>query len=471
MQPSDEAPAIPPILRLAAGLSKHVAVDGIDFLAGDVLLGLENIRLGAPDLVFMDSPYNLGFDYGKGSDADRRRDHEFTAWLASVVRKASLALRPGGAFWMLINERYADEVGAMLTEHVGPRRNRIIWRETFGTYREQCFPSGHRHLFYHVKPAVFETQMTWNPDAIRVPSRRMLNGDHRAGGKRPPEKQGRVPDDFWICDWRDDFCYIQTSDGRLLIVSPEDFEYLTDQCNWSINQRGYARGSKDDLDVLLHIAVASRMGLDCSKEIDHKNRDPLDNRRSNLREATRSENCANRGINSNNTSGFKGVDFHKSSGKWRARICVNRKSIDLGLFDKPHDAHEAYVHAANRYFGEFANDGLDSDSWEISRLCGTFKERVDWHPCQLPSMPLERILLSTSNAGDLVLEPFSGSGSLAVVAQRLGRRYIGIDENDAYVTKAVERVRVAAVTPLEPAEPAPTPRVRRRRKTKTMEAA
>ena len=68
-----------------------------------------------------------------------------------------------------------------------PRRNRIIWRETFGQYNESRFPSGHRHLFWHVKDL---KRSPFHTDEIRVTSQRMQAGDKRAAGPR-------VPDDVW----------------------------------------------------------------------------------------------------------------------------------------------------------------------------------------------------------------------------------------------------------------------------------
>jgi site-specific DNA-methyltransferase (adenine-specific) len=81
--------------------------------------------------------------------------------------------------------------------------------------------------------------------------------------------------------------------------------------------------------------------------------------------------------------------------------------------------------------------------WKFSRLCGTFKERVDWHPAQLPSALLERIILSTSNPGDLVVDIFSGSGSMGVVCKKHGRRFIGIELNEEYVVKSRARIAEA----------------------------
>jgi len=82
----------------------------------------------------------------------------------------------------------------------------------------------------------------------------------------------------------------------------------------------------------------------------------------------------------------------------------------------------------------------DEDTWYLSRLCGTFKERVGWHPCQLPEALLERIVKLSSNKGDLVFDPFSGSGTTLAVAARLDRDWLGCDVSDEYAAKAIERI-------------------------------
>ena len=88
--------------------------------------------------------------------------------------------------------------------------------------------------------------------------------------------------------------------------------------------------------------------------IDHINGNPADNRLSNLREATHSENVWNSRRRSSNSSGYKGVSFDKSSGKWQARIMRNYFRVHIGLFDSPQLAYEAYCAAANAMHGEFA---------------------------------------------------------------------------------------------------------------------
>lgn len=89
-------------------------------------------------------------------------------------------------------------------------------------------------------------------------------------------------------------------------------------------------------------------------ELDHTNLVKSDNRRENLREATRTENNWNRPRRSNNTSGYKGVSYFKRNDKWRAQIKVNGKVLHLGYFDTAEEAAEAYARAAKLYFGEFA---------------------------------------------------------------------------------------------------------------------
>jgi hypothetical protein len=88
--------------------------------------------------------------------------------------------------------------------------------------------------------------------------------------------------------------------------------------------------------------------------VDHINHDGLDNRRCNLRLATQAENQRNRGKNSNNASGYKGVHWHKLTGKWQAQITVNRKRMQLGVYENIDDAARAYNEAALKFHLGFA---------------------------------------------------------------------------------------------------------------------
>lgn len=76
-----------------------------------------------------------------------------------------------------------------------------------------------------------------------------------------------------------------------------------------------------------------------------------------LRACTRSENLRNTGKPSSNTSGFKGVSWHKAEGKWTARIMIHKKGKTLGYFQTREEAFVAYCKAAKELHGEFANAG------------------------------------------------------------------------------------------------------------------
>jgi site-specific DNA-methyltransferase (adenine-specific) len=83
---------------------------------------------------------------------------------------------------------------------------------------------------------------------------------------------------------------------------------------------------------------------------------------------------------------------------------------------------------------------IPDDVWEDSRICGTFKERTGWHPCQMPERLLMRIVAVSSNKSDCVLDPFVGSGTTAVAARKLGRNYVGIEISGDYAKKAKQRL-------------------------------
>lgn len=105
------------------------------------------------------------------------------------------------------------------------------------------------------------------------------------------------------------------------------------------------------------------------------------------------------------------------------------------------------------------DDGFapDSDTWTFSRVCGTFNERQGFHGCQMPEQLLGRIIKVCSNPGDLVLDPFSGSGTTLVVAKKLGRRCLGFDLSPEYVAQGRKRLLAAQVG--DALEGAPEPAV------------
>ena len=84
------------------------------------------------------------------------------------------------------------------------------------------------------------------------------------------------------------------------------------------------------------------------------------------------------------------------------------------------------------------------DTWYFPRVCGTFKERAGWHGCQMPEQLLGRIIKACSNAGELVLDPFGGSGTTLVVAKKLGRRFIGFELSENYAAQIRSRLNAVS---------------------------
>ncbi len=139
--------------------------------------------------------------------------------------------------------------------------------------------------------------------------------------------------------------------GKEALVDDQDYEYLM-QWKWHAGKGGeYATRDKS---IHMHQVLAELMNFPVGSIADHFNRDGLDNRRKNLRPATNQTNLMNRGPQVNNTSGFKGVTFDRSRGKWVAQLKKDQKRIYSARFDDKVEAAKSYNKAAKKHFGEFA---------------------------------------------------------------------------------------------------------------------
>jgi DNA modification methylase len=97
----------------------------------------------------------------------------------------------------------------------------------------------------------------------------------------------------------------------------------------------------------------------------------------------------------------------------------------------------------------------DGDTWYFPRVCGTFKERSGWHGCQMPEQLLGRIIRACSHEGDLVVDPFGGSGTTLAVAKKLGRSFLGFELSEAYAARIEERLE--SIAPGDQLDGAPEP--------------
>jgi hypothetical protein len=105
----------------------------------------------------------------------------------------------------------------------------------------------------------------------------------------------------------------------------------------------------------LHKIIYEMFNGDCEVEVDHKDRNSLNNLKDNLRAATRLENTRNVGARKDNALGLKGVSYHKATNKYAAQSTENGKRKWLGSYDTPEEASAAYQAYIIKNHGEFAN--------------------------------------------------------------------------------------------------------------------
>lgn len=153
------------------------------------------------------------------------------------------------------------------------------------------------------------------------------------------------------------------------------FDYVDGDLVWKIRVHGYGGSKTGKVAGTLNRAgknyVRRRIGINgciysahhlvflyhhgfMPDQLDHIDRDSLNNRIENLREADDTQQEANKSIRSDNKSGYKGVFWNSQKRKWHAKICKNKVHHDLGRFDSPEDAAHAYNKAAKRHFGKYA---------------------------------------------------------------------------------------------------------------------
>lgn len=173
-------------------------------------------------------------------------------------------------------------------------------------------------------------------------------------------KHGRIlertmfdPNEFIF---KDNICYIQlyNQEGDKVaqaLVDVGDY-YLAEDHKWGLCiSRGlkYVGSRINGEYICLHQFL-----LETRNGADHRNGNPLDNRRSNLRVCSQADNTLNRGFNKNNKSGYKGVIFYSKTNKWRARIGYRGIKRHIGYYDTPKEAAIAYNNKALELHKEFA---------------------------------------------------------------------------------------------------------------------
>ncbi len=156
--------------------------------------------------------------------------------------------------------------------------------------------------------------------------------------------------------------------GYNATVDAEDFERVN-QWNWQAipskkTSNVYAARTETLQDSSRVLVLMHRFILKCVEDVDHRDGNTLNNRRYNLRPCNDTQNAGNQKKSKNNKSGYKGVSWHKPSGKWIVHIYFMNKQIHLGLFTSAIEAAKSYDRKAIELFGEFARLNFSRDSYQ-----------------------------------------------------------------------------------------------------------
>ena len=197
-----------------------------------------------------------------------------------------------------------------------------------------------------------------NNKEVIVAGSMLRNGNTRSCGCLQKEIAANMQMKENIIDFESaEYAIGYTSKGEPFWFDKEDYDKIKNYC-WSYNNCGYlyARDRNSKQKILFHHLVMSPIpdGVD----IDHKQHPPYpgqkyDNRKSNLRSVTHSQNLMNRTMGTNNTSGNIGVSWNKEKQKWKAYITIGGKQIHVGYFVNKEDAIQARKAAELKYFGEY----------------------------------------------------------------------------------------------------------------------
>jgi hypothetical protein len=236
-----------------------------------------------------------------------------------------------------------DMTGWKMCEHGFPNSRITIVKQA----DDYISPQGHHY-------ACWWCQCTCgNPTLFTVKALELRNGDTQSCGcikseihKKFNNFELNLKDNYGI--YGVGYC---SNTNAKFYFDMEDYPQIKDYCWYEVDCGEYhtieAWDRKTKTQIKMHWLIVG-------KYYDHADRNALNNRKYNLRQATAAQNSANRNIGNRNSSGFIGVGWDKSRNKWLAYICVNNQKINLGRFSDKEDAIKTRLQAEAKYFKEFA---------------------------------------------------------------------------------------------------------------------
>lgn len=187
---------------------------------------------------------------------------------------------------------------------------------------------------------------------VEVTRSKLVNGDVKSCGCLNKETRAIRNKRYNYFEIHGDCVTMYTQKDEPFYIDLEDLDKVKNIC-WYKNKHGYIAGLYNNKIVLIH-----RFILDTPDDllVDHRNHNTSDNRKSNLRIATRTQNNINVKLRTDSSSGVTGVNWNKESSQWVVRIGVNKKRIYLGQFDTLEEAIAIRKEAEEKYFGEWSYD-------------------------------------------------------------------------------------------------------------------
>ena len=183
-----------------------------------------------------------------------------------------------------------------------------------------------------------------------VSTKSLKSGNTQSCGCLQKEKTKETKKKYNVFQTKGDVSVGYTTSGITFLIDTEDLDRVSKYC-WNKNNQGYIVSRIGNKIIRLHRFI---LNINDERIIDHKNRDKTDNRKMNLRIATKQQNNINRGAPRNNTTGVKGIRKSANGKKYVAQIGKDGRAIHIGTYDTIEEARQARNKKEIELFGEFA---------------------------------------------------------------------------------------------------------------------
>lgn len=198
---------------------------------------------------------------------------------------------------------------------------------------------------------------TLNPKYKSIFSGNLINGKIVSCGCYNKEQSKiqmkKMRKQYNTYDFNDNTVHVYDNTNNKIIIDRDDFDKIKD-FYWYVDKKGYVVATEQKKVIKLHRFLLNI--TDKYQCVDHINHIKIDNRKSNLRIVSNSQNLMNHKKFSSNTSGITGVNWHKRDCVWQAQITVNNKKIYLGSFNDFEEAVKIRKQAEEKYFGKYSYD-------------------------------------------------------------------------------------------------------------------